>query len=393
MNGPLEKYAPLFGKTGTWCTVLADAGTGTVVSQESVDVRPAQVADALRAAGAEDADARAAEEALRPEEGLPSPVARLLLVRNGTVELDRVLPGERVENPYISVGVIPDLLPLVRHEGSDLPVITANVDRSGADIVLSYARPGMEGRQATEEHTTEGSTENLKKVPGGGWAQGKYQHRTEEIWRQNADEVAGEIDRLVEARRPALVAIGGDQRARDLVFSQLSDHSRAIAATVDSHTRAAGADPEVMTAAVERLLAEKQAHAQHQLLERLEQEKDHPNPRAVFGIGAVVRALQQAQVETLVLSDQLAPDPGAGNTATDQGGRQTRELVVLDEAPWIAAAEDEVAGARVLGRAAAAAALLRAAVLTDATVELLPAAAIPGGAEAAGVLRWGAGQA
>ncbi|MBT2523283.1 Vms1/Ankzf1 family peptidyl-tRNA hydrolase [Arthrobacter sp. ISL-28] len=371
----LTGYSGLYGKEGPWCTVLADVGTGTVDSLEALDVRPGQIRDALLASGASKDDAAAAEDALRPAEGTGNPAARFLLIRQGRVELDRVLPGQRVDSPHVAVGVIPDLLPLTRHGAMELPVVTASVDRSGADIALSYARRTVEG-------------DDMAEVPGGGWSQGQYQHRTEEVWRKNAEEAAAQIDKLVLAKHPAAIAIGGDERARNLVLSQLSEASQAIAATVDSHTRAGGADPEVMNTVVEKMLAESQAHGQHRLLERLEEEKGHHGRKAAFGLTAVVHALQQAQVDTLVLSQALTADPGAENTATDPDRQPSRELLVLDASPWIAVAEDEALTAGILGKAPAAAALIRAAVLTHAHLEFVPDTAIPSGSDAAVLLRW-----
>lgn len=392
MNSTLDRFSKLLEKDGTWCTVLADAGTGTGDSLEAADVRPGQIRDALLAAGAANADAKAVEKAIQPMEGVPNPVARFVLVHDGRVEVDEVLAGERVDSPYVKVGVVPDLLPLLRHADSDIPVVTASVDRTGADVKLAYARRAITGGPESS-HSVQGSTENLKKVPGGGWSQGRFQHRTEEIWRKNAEDVAAEIDRLVQTERPAIVAIGGDIRARDLVLHQLSENARAIATTVDSHTRAGGAHPEVMDAAVQKLLAENQAYSQRRLLEQLEEEKGHNNGKAATGIGAVVHALQQAQVQTLVLSTELTADPGTGNTATDADSHPAKEMLVLGSSPWIATVEEETRGAQILGKAAAAPALIRAAVLTDADVEILPKAAIPGGAIVAALLRWPVGPA
>jgi hypothetical protein len=387
----LSKYSKLFDGNGAWCTVLTDAGTGTVDSLQAADARPERIRDGLLAAGASKADAEAVEQAVQPVEGVPNPVARFLIAHDGRVEVDEVLPGERVDNPYLNVGIIPDLLPLIRHAELGVAAVAASVDRTGADITLSYARHAAGGGGEAFSETTKGSTENIKKVPGGGWAQGRFQHRTEEIWRRNTEEVAAEIDRLVEKERPAVVVIGGDIRARDLVLDQLSKRSRAIATTVETHTRASGADPEAMNTAVEKSLAEAQARSQQQLLEKLSEEKGQNSGGAAFGVGRVVQALQQAQVQTLVLSDQLTADPGAGNTATDPESRPARSMLVLGASPWIATAPEEALGADVLGEAPASAALIRAAVLTDAEVEFVPAAAIPGGAPAAALLRWEAG--
>ena len=392
MSMTLSKYSKLLAAGGTWCTVLTDAGTGTAASFEAADVRPGRIRDELLAAGAASADARAVEEAVKPLEGVPSPVARFVIAHDGHVEVDEVMTGERVDSPYVNVGVIPDLLPLLRHSTADMPFVAVSVDRTGADITLAHAARPL-GTGGTSTYTTQGITENLKKVPTGGWSQGQFQHRTEEVWRKNAEEVAAEIDRLVEAERPAVVAIGGDIRARELVFDQLSDASRAVAAQVESHTRAGGADPEVMHAAVERLLAEVEARSQYQLLDKLAEEKGHNRGRAAFGLGEVVHALQQAQVQTLVLSNELTRDPGAGNTAAGPGTRSAHNMLVLAASPWVALEKSEALGGQILGQAPAASALIRAAVLTDADVELVPITAIPGRANAAALLRWNTGPA
>lgn len=394
MQTVLEKYSRLFSQDGTWCTVLADAGTGTVDSLEATDIRPGQVRDRMLDAGAPAADARAVEQALQPLEGFPNPVARFVLVHNGQVVADEVLPGQRVDSPYVQVGEVPDLLPLIRYEADDLPVVMVSADRTGADISLQFSRRGGTAGEPEIQLTTQGSTENIHKVPGGGWAQRKYQQRTEDIWRKNADEVAAEIDRLVEAERPALVAIGGDQRARQFVMDQLSERSRSIASFVETHTRAGGADPGILQSSVEKLLAEKLAHEQRAMLDRLAQEKGREQPAAAFGLADVVHALQQAQVETLLLSETLATDNTAGHTATESGPATTgaaASMVVLDASPWIALEEAEALGANVLGKAPVANALVRAAALTDAKVELLPSGALPKGTQAAALLRWSQG--
>ena len=107
----------------------------------------------------------------------------------------------------------------------------------------------------------------------------------------------------------------------------------------------------------------------------------------------MVQALQQAQVQTLVLSNELTRDPGAGNTAVGPGTRSAHNMLVLAASPWVALEKSEALGAQILGQAPAASALIRAAVLTDADVELVPITAIPGRANAAALLRWNTGPA
>jgi hypothetical protein len=90
----------------------------------------------------------------------------------------------------------------------------------------------------------------------------------------------------------------------------------------------------------------------------------------------VVHALQQAQVDVLIFDDQSLSD---------------RTLLALGAEPWIATTEEEALGAEVLGKVPAPAALLRAAALTDARVQLVPGSVLPDGAKVAALLRWPTG--
>ena len=369
----LHEYSELFRKTGPWCTIYTDASTGTVDTLRAGELRPDQIGETLKNAGASRADVEAAKGIDWQVDGAKSPVCRYVVIRDGRVELDEVLPGTPVGLQQSSVGVIPDLLPLVKHRGQEIPYVVAEVDRAGGEIRLHHADKRIE-----DTSDVAGSTENLKKVPTGGWSQGQYQHRTQEIWRRNADEVAGAIDRVAAASRARLLIVSGDIRARDLVVNQLSDGSRAIASVVDSHTRTAGADPAMMKKAVEQRVAEIIAHRQHDLLERLAVQQGRPNPLSATGVGEVVHALQQAQVETLLLND---------------GALLDRSLLALDAEPWLATDAGEALEAGVLGKTSAPAAILRAVAMTDAEVVLVPSGALPGGVEAAALLRWPTGPA
>lgn len=393
MTAVLEKLADYYKQPGVWCTVLADVGTGTVDSLESTDVRPAQIKDALQEAGAPKEDARVAEEAIQPVPGEPNPVARFVLIRDGHTEANIILHGTRVESPLIRVGPFPELLPLLELQPDDITFLTASVDRSGADIALHVASPHPAEDGLEISTTTEGTKENLKKVPGGGWSQGRYQHRTEEVWRRNADEVAAEIDRLVQQHHPVLIVLGGDLRARNLVAEQLSEQSRNLVAEVETHTRAHGADPDQLREAAVELLAAHQAReiqdALDKLFEELGRANDGGEARAVQGTKAVVQALQQAQVDTLFLSSELtaAGAVAEGATSVDDPARR-HGLLALGTTPWIAVSEKDALNAPVVERVKAGEALLRAAALTEAKVQILPPAALPDQVHVAALLRW-----
>jgi hypothetical protein len=371
-HAPDKSYAGLFKKDGPWITVYVDASTGTVDTLRAAEVLPDRVREALDQQGASDADLAAVEEAVVPATGLPAPVSRFVLVRAGNIELNEVLPGPLQGPQVVEVGLIPNLVPLLRHRGDDFPYVVAEVGRDGGEIRLQHAR--RDG--VVEERAVEGERENLKKVPTGGWSQGRYQHHTEEIWRRNADEIAAEIDRVVRAAKARLLIIAGDIRARELVLDQLAEASRSIASTVDSHTRTGGADREALRTEIAKRVAEVWARQQEAILERLATLQGQQHVEAAAGLGEVVNALQQAQVGTLLLEETALQD---------------HKVQALTEEPWVATAGEQPVTGQVLGKLAAPPALVRAAALTDARVLFVPPGVLPGGKEVAAVLRWPTG--
>lgn len=372
MTGSLKGYAELFRLPGPWCTAYVDAGTGTVDTLEAADVRPGNVRAELERLGASKADLDAVEEALQPETGVPAPVSRYVLVHQGRAVLNEVLPGERAVPEQISLDPIPDLLPLVRHRPEEFPYVVAEVSREHGEIRLHYAGAGTPA--STQE--VQGTTEHVSKFQGGGWAHLRFQHHTEDVWRRNADQVAEEIDRVVSSSGARLVVLAGDIHARRLVQEQLSKASQGILSVVDAHTHTAGADGSLLEDQVNQRVAQQWATEQQEIMERLAMQEGQPNPESATGIGSVVHALQQAQVEVLIMNDSALTE---------------RTLLALDAEPWIATAEEESLGAGIVGKVPATAALLRAAALTDARILLVPGPVLPEGVDVAALLRWPTG--
>ena len=372
MTTGLQKYADLYRLPGPWCTAYVTAGTGTVDSLEAGDVRPGNAQAQLGAQGASTADVEAMEQALQPAAGLPSPVSRFVLVHDGKVEVNEVLPGDLVLPERLAAAPIPDLLPLVKHRPEELPYIVAEVSREHGEIRLYRAGAGA----PSSVREVEGESENVHKFHGGGWSELRFQHHTEDVWRRNADEVAGEIDKVASASGARLIVLAGDIRARGLVKDNLSEASRALVSEVDSHTHTGGADSANLEDHVSQHVAEVWAEEQQNVMDRLAVQEGQANPEAAHGIGAVVHALQQAQVDTLILDDAALSE---------------RTVLALDAEPWIATAKEEALGAGILGEVPAPAALLRAAALTDARVLLVPGPVLPESVQVAALLRWSSG--
>ncbi|MFC3298323.1 hypothetical protein FJV46_02680 [Arthrobacter agilis] len=377
MTHVLKDHAHLFERPGPWTTIYVDGSTGTVDGLASDEILPRSIAQEMKAADAPPGDIEAAVTALaRTAKGLPDPVTRYLLVNDGTAVVDEFLSGDLVGLTVTATGPIPDLTPLVRHSPEDFAYLVAEVGHHGGEIYLQYA-------DGDEQHITsgapasdiEGDTMHTRKLGSGGWSQRNRQQHAEKVWKMNSREVASEIDRIAAEHDAQLIVVAGDIRARQLVADEVSQESAAKLGIIESNTRADGADEEMFNEQVQALVARTMAERQQTLLARLAEKEGQGTRTSAVGRGAVVTALQQAQVESLLLE------------ATAWDGET---LLALDAAPWVAASETETAGAVVLGEVPAVAALLRAAALTDAEATIYPSGALQERPIAA-LLRWPTG--
>lgn len=379
MTHVLKDHAQLFELPGPWTTIYVEGSTGTVDGLANDEILPRSVAQEMKDAGAPEQDVEAAVAALgMTAKGLPDPVTRFLLINNGEAVVNEFLPGNLVGLAVTATGPIPDLTPLVRHTPEDFAYIVAEVGHHGGEVYLRYAN-------GDEKHVTdgeadsvvEGDTDHTRKLGSGGWAHKRMQQHAEKVWKMNSREVASEIDRISAEHDAQLIVVAGDIRARQLVADEVSQESRAKLGIIESNTRADGADEEMFLEQVQQLVARTMADRQHALLERLAEKEGQGTRTSAVGRGAVITALQQAQVESLLLE----------TTAWDG-----ETLLALDAAPWVATSDAETAGAGVLGEVPAVAALLRAAALTDAQVTMYPSGALEEKPIAA-LLRWPTGPA
>jgi hypothetical protein len=250
----------------------------------------------------------------------------------------------------------------------DFAYLVVQVSRDGGDIEVR--RTGAFFPELS--NTMTGRTDTLHKVKSGGWAHLNQQQHVEAIWKQTQSELATEIDRLVLEHRPRLLVVAGDIKARRLLLDALADRSRSIAVELPKDTRSGGADPAALDEFTEQQIGALLERDQHDVLDLLRTRLGRPRSAAGSGVAAVVEALRQGQADTVLLDvDALDGD----------------ELLALDDVPWIARSAEDAVAAGVVGTVPAAEALVRAALITDATV-LEARSADLGGAATAALLRW-----
>jgi len=355
-------------RRGRWITVYLDLSNDRENPEGLQESRRRSIRDRLLESGASEAAVANVESGLTVPTGRPAPFCRYLLVCDDEVQLDEAIPGTPAGAEVVEVGPVPLIAPLIRSGVEDFAYLVVQVSRDGGDIAVH--RTGAFFPELSS--TMQGRTDTLHKVKGGGWAHLNQQEHVEEIWKQTQMELSAEVDRLVLEHRPRLVVVAGDVRARVLLLDALAERSRSLAVEFPKDTRSGGADPSALVEFTERQIQALLERDQHDVIDLLHTRLGQERSAASAGLRPVVEALRQAQADTVLLDiDAL-------------GGA---ELLALDDQPWIAADEADVAGAGVVAAVPAAEALIRAALLTDATV-LLARSADLGGEPAAALLRW-----
>jgi hypothetical protein len=340
---PRDELADLLEVPGHWTTLYVDGPDGSPARA----ARRTGIRDRLARAGAPESHIEAALEAL-VDEGPSNPSTQVLLVRDGSVVVNELHADARLGAEVVAHGRVPRIVPLLRERERDVGFLIVEVGREGGELRLAHGN----ARDVSDSVEVEGRTDYLQKVRAGGASQARYQRASEEVWRENADQVGTAVDRAVREHDPAFVVLSGDVRARELLMDELAPESLDRVVEVSAHTRAPGAssaelDDEVGVRLDEQLDGERQ-----DVLTRSSEGDGRYGER---GVGPVVHALQQAQVEALLL------DP------RDDG----RSLFALDAPPWVATDPGESLSAGLLEEVPALEGLARAAVLTGARVFFL----------------------
>jgi hypothetical protein len=361
---------PVLAAPGPFATVCADVTHTTENADTELDLKVRAVAERLEQQGAPAPVVEAVRgRLLEGNDGGEAGTLRgraVVVASDGSVVLDQPL----VDSPRTELAEWspqPDLLPVLRQLPGRVPHIVVLVDRTGADITVSSV-PG----QPIEEKEVAGDTFQIRKFSGGGWAHHRYQHNAENKWVHNADEVASNIASMVRRLGPRFVLVAGDVRARQILTDRASAPWQDLVVSMDEGGRAAGADREPVDRREAELVAEHEARADADVLEKLEAASAHG--LSVTGTSLVVEALRKGQVETLVLADE--PDDEKLLV-----GASPLELGV-DQADMTALGVQEshsVPGDR---------ALVAAAVASSAGVVVLPRAAMPGDIPVAAILRY-----
>lgn len=279
--------------------------------------------------------------------------ARLVVARadDGTVLLSEPV-STRPSTDTVTVGALPDLLPLVSDVTTQVPHVVVHADRTGADVEAFF-----DAGKVANEVTVKGRTLHLKKVQGGGWAHHRYQHRTENQWRENAKEIRDTVMDLAQQVGAELIVGVGDERELTYVKEGLVQPWDAKWVEVPGGRGHDGSEQRVPQL-VRDTVALHTAAGTLDLLAEYAQERGQ-DKRACDGVEAVVEALRKAQVQTLLVT-----------TDADQSS-----TLFFGEDPvqvGLTRADVEALGATTVTEGPLVSVLLRAALATGADVQLVP---------------------
>ena len=279
--------------------------------------------------------------------------ARLVVASLATGEVLLSEPvSTRPVTDQVHVGPLPHLLPLLTDLTAQVPHVVVHTDRTGADVSAYF-----DSDQVADEVTVKGRTLHLKKVPGGGWAHHRYQHRTENQWRENAKEIRETVMQLAEQVDAQLIIGVGDERELVYVKEGLSQPWDARWVEVPGGRGHDGSE-QLVEQRVRDVVSRHVAADTLSLLEEFAQERGQVS-RACDGFEDVVAALRKAQVQTLLLT--TAADPAA-------------TLWYGPDPAVLGTTREQVAslGVETPQEGPLAEVLLRAALATGADVQLVP---------------------
>ncbi|MBX3286885.1 MAG: hypothetical protein KF703_16170 [Actinobacteria bacterium] len=302
---------------------------------------------------------QADDVARRVDDLLPGSAGAVVVAEAGRIALVEAL-DVTPRHPGVHYGALPVLGAVLERRSADIPVVTAIVDRTGADLSWSAPLPG--GATAAGRAEVQGEATFIRKVQAGGWSHRRYQQAAEANWEQTAGEVARTIGSTVDDIRARLVILGGDERMVDLVRADLPSQAIDLVRIVPGSRSEDGSDAE-RDAVAQRWLRTAIASELRLLLARFGEEKGRAD-RAADGVEGTLAALRESRVDVLLVHDRGGEDDRTACFVPDDPTLVVRTPAELDEF-----------GARDVRVARAVDVAIRAALLTGADVRIVPDAA------------------
>jgi hypothetical protein len=334
----------LYDRPGPFASVYLDMRH--TEASRTIEVRRHVRCKELADQGAPPETIEAVERVVRDEKEQRESGCLVVFASGGEVVYSVLLDGPPGTEPA-RYAPLPNVVPLLEQRGEPVSRLVAIVNRLGARISCVAA----DGTRWETEVPPEVDFPVHKPKGGDPLSQPRSQRAAEDSWRANAKKFAQVIEQVAGNCAAEVVVLAGDVRARAAVMERLTEP--VLARTVESERSCGpGLDADVAEA-VELRRTERVTAAVDRFNEQLTK-----GLRAVDGLNAVVGALRNAQVATLLLEDRAA-----ARTPVWTGPRCTDLATSADELRERGVAEP------VLDRADAA--LVRALAGTDGELLLI----------------------
>ncbi|PRI12071.1 Vms1/Ankzf1 family peptidyl-tRNA hydrolase [Leucobacter massiliensis] len=353
----LQFLRPLYETDAPVATVYLDTSRDSHDAARRIEVRWRSLRRSLSEQGAEEVTLAALDEAVGGGEHIPGPQGEALFAAEG-----RLLGAYTLAQPpafdTATHGPVADPLVLAIDYDHQLPYVVVAIDRAGADV---DGYPAVSA-QPSFQRSFAGSTWHLTKVRGGAEAQATYHRRSENLWSENAAQTAADIRAAIDAVSAEVVFVAGDPKAIGMLREHLGERLLEDRVVFVHGGRADEGSLATLRESVDAGMDVAMRQSHRAVLDAFEAKL--AGGLALQGMPAVMEALSEGRVETLLLAADRDQDP---------------ELYALrDEPIALGTAPTSFGEGAESFSAPAAALLLRSAAFGDAAfTEILP----PEGAE------------
>lgn len=346
----LRDLSPVLAAPGPFVTVLVGAESAVEQAADRYDRAWKSMLQQLEEKGV----AEPVREAISSARGDHSDGdARLVVARvpDATVVLSEPMSA-RPSTDTVTIGTLPDLLPVVDELSTRVPHVVVLADRHGAELQARY-----DEEKVAREVTVKGTELHTRKVASGGWSHRRYLSRVEEQWETNAKAIATAVVELAAQIDAELVVGAGDIREIAMVRDNLPEHLKAKWIEVEG-TRGGDGSEDLVQRRISEAVALHVVSGTLDLLGEYSQERGQ-DKRACDGVAAVVEALRKAQVQTLLVTTDADQESSLwfGEDPTQIGTSR---------------ADVEALGSSTAEQGPLVSVLLRAGLATGADVQLVP---------------------
>jgi hypothetical protein len=352
---------PLYERADRFASVYLETSRASEDAKQAVPLRWREAREELSQAGADAAILDALGDAVTsPDLSAPGAAA---FGGAGAALLTVRLP-EAPLRETTRWSPLPDLLPLLLQSPPRPPHLLVSATLAGGAIVAVRTEDDVT-RQAVH-----GTGWPVHKTGVGGWSARRYERSVEEAWETNAKELADAVVQAAGGASLEAIVVTGDTRAVNLLIDKLPTDLAGTVVTVD---RELDIDSDELAEAADDALRQLEDDEARSQLETFRNQAG--TGRGVEGLAETVAALRDGQVAALFVGGRYL-----------DGDRRAPELSWASETAWVgpgladvglAEADLRDRGVTEVAEDQVAAALIRAAVGTDADLFLVPESETP----------------